>query len=101
MIHGATLNGVINPKGFDSTVFFNYGTDINLGTIVQLPDIYNVNQETTVLLDITDLLPNTTYYFQVGLNYVDGQILGEILSFTTPAEVSIPTAVTLPATNVI
>lgn len=96
--HGATLNGEIDPKGFESTVFFNYGIDTNLDNVAFIEGVFT--EPSVVSADIIDLLPETTYSFQIGLEYVNGTILGDVLSFTTLADPIVPTVQTLDATNI-
>lgn len=99
MQHGATLNGLINTNGFDCSVYFNYGTSPDLGTIVQIPGLFNSTIDIPISVDITDLSYATKYFFQLGVTYENGTIVGEILDFTTPIEL-FPVVTTLSATNI-
>ncbi len=101
-IYDATLNGTVNPNGFATEAWFEYGTNPNLasfdntatqnfapGTITQPVD-----------MTLTGLTPGTTYYFRLVASSVNGWVEGEIFHFTThnpPPEVTTnnPSAITL------
>jgi hypothetical protein len=103
---GATLNGTGNPGGADTTGWFRYSTtnpggcSDTFGTRVPATggtDIGSGNANVTFTQVLSNLAPNTTYYYcaigssSVGINY------GSLVSFITPAT---PTVATLAATPV-
>ncbi len=80
----ATLNGIVNANGSDTTVTFEYGTDTSYGTNVtadQSPVTGNTN--TTVNATISSLAPSTTYHYRVVAQNVNGTSYGEDMTFTT------------------
>lgn len=89
---GATLNGSVNPGGFDATYQFEYGKTTSYGTLLPaggeaIDPGYN---STKVSQAIAGLEPNTTYHFRVtatGLSTGHG----EDKTFTTPRVVQSPT----------
>ena len=101
--HGATLNGIINPNGADTTGRFEYGLDSTYGTQVELTPIPLGTADVPVSADITDLLPNTPYHFRLVAENESGQTLGGDMIFTTlpdPIVVGVPVVTTLDATNI-
>jgi hypothetical protein len=105
MIHGATLNGTVNPNGLDTTVKFLYGTDSALAgaTEVDLPVIPAGQGAVLVSTPVTDLLAATTYYFKVSAENSEGTSEGAVLDFLAPADVvtGAPVVETLPATDIV
>lgn len=69
-IHGATLNGLVNPNGSDASVKFVYGTHPLLleadSLEVNLSDAISAGRDAVpVSAQITDLEPETKYYFKI------------------------------------
>jgi hypothetical protein len=93
----ATLNGIINPNGNDTTVTFDYGMTPEYGsTIIATPSLITGTSSTAVSAVIPDLTTNTTYHFRVvGLN-AGGTSEGEDATFTTAITLTItgPSSVT-------
>ena len=82
------LSGGINSSNYSATVYFEYGTSPEL--LEQTSTSQKFYNSVPVLSDfsdnITNLLPNTTYYFRaVGKNFTNTSD-GKILSFTTLSE---------------
>jgi hypothetical protein len=107
-IHGATLNGSVNPGGLDTTVQFVYGTDAALLDSATLTlDVTPVpagNAVVPVSAPVTDLLAETAYFFKVTATNSLGLAEGTILSFTTLADevvTALPIVETLPATDIV
>ena|ERR1035437_2418667 len=107
LIHGATLNGTVNPNGLDTTVKFLYGTDPSLvGALeVDLPAVVPAGYDVVpVSVSITDLVAATTYYFIVNATNSEGSTDGAVLDLVTPADVVVtgaPVVETLPATDIV
>jgi sugar lactone lactonase YvrE len=80
-----TLTGTVNPNGAATQAWFVIGTDSGLAggsqTTAQNLDIGNT--PVTVSANITGLVANTTYYYQVVAMNSAGQSSGAIDSFTT------------------
>lgn len=93
----ATLNGLVNPNDYTTTVTFRYGTTPAYGTTVtatQSP--VTGNAATPVTFDLTGLTMNTVYHYQVvGVNAA-GTVYGANMTFTTG---TIPTVTTLAVTQ--
>lgn len=107
-LHGATLNGSVNPGNLDTTVQFVYGTDAALldSTTLTLDatPVPAGNAVVPVSVPVTDLLATTVYFFKVNATNSLGTAEGAILSFTTLADevvTAIPVVETLPATDVV
>lgn len=107
--HGATLNATVNPNGLDTTVKFLIGTDPLLAgpdtEEIDLPAVVPAGQiAVPVSTPVTDLVPETTYFFKVSAVNSAGSADGEILNFLTPADVvvtGIPVVETLAATDIV
>lgn len=83
--NSAVLNGSINPNGRSTTVWFEYGTMSNLLSFNQTNHIsfgsgnsYAIHSQV-----ISNLNPNTVYYFRAVANNSSGTSRGNIFSFTT------------------
>lgn len=100
-LHGATLNGIVNPSGFDATAWFEYGVDTTYGTVVNLPDTLTGIADIPVTTDLTGLLATTTYHFRLVASNASGTVQGLDEVFTTLADAAVlPVVTTLPATNI-
>lgn len=84
----ATLNATVNPGGEDTTYRFEYGTDTSYGTDVPVPDkgIGSGEAALEVSQAVEGLQPGTTYHFRVIAENVEGEAVGEDLSFTAPPD---------------
>ncbi len=93
---GATLNGVVNDRGFTTTVSFVYGTSSSLAsgntTVSATPSSISAGTgSTSVTKAITGLSGGTTYYFRTTAVNANGTTNGSILNFTTSASNATPT----------
>ncbi|MGJ8641836.1 MAG: leucine-rich repeat protein [Luteolibacter sp.] len=62
---GATLIGIVNPKGTQTDVYFEYGTNPNLlGSITATQDIGSGTSVVEVVSAITGLSEGVTYYYR-------------------------------------
>lgn len=98
----ATLNGFVDPDDQDGTYYFEYGTSYSLN---QQTSRYDVDSDQDVDVRVSNLAPNTTYYFRVVLDTDEGLAYGSILSFFTttgyvPPVGNAPQVTTLVATSV-
>ena len=98
-IDNAVLNGIINPNGLESNVWFEWGTD-NSALTGRSPDL-PAGAGTTdnqVNFRATGLQSRTTYFFRVAaINSGGKEAQGEIRSFSTPP---LPTVTTKDPTEV-
>ncbi len=92
-----TLNGSINPEGFNTTYRFEYGATSAYGSFVPVSPkaIGGGSEDVPVTGSITGLKPSTTYHFRIVATNVNGTTLSEDQSFTTAAR-----AITLPASGI-
>ena len=79
----ATLNGIVNPNGGVTWVWFEWGTTASYGNVTT-PSI-NTGSGTTAtsFSAIQDSLPNTTYHFRAVGQNAGGVSYGGDLTFTT------------------
>ena len=80
----ATLNATVNPNGSTATALFQSGTSTSYGTNspITLTAPAGVAAE-NVSLELTGLLPGTTYHFRVTASNLGGTDNGDDLTFTT------------------
>jgi phosphodiesterase/alkaline phosphatase D-like protein len=93
-----TLNGIVNPNGLETEVYFEYGTTTEYGNRIypqQNPTSGSFAQNVSV--KVFNLYPASYHYRFVAQNQM-GTIYGADKSFTISS--GIPTAITNPAVNV-
>ena len=83
--NSSTLNGSINPNGYATTGWFEYGTLSNLLTSTETTHLDQglLNTPSVLSQNLSNLSPNTIYYFRVVANNTYGTSKGTILSFKT------------------
>ena len=80
---GVTLNGIVNPRGFETTYYYEYGTTISYGmktTEVKVGSGASFLEEP---VGITGLLPTTTYHFRIVAKNSVATTYGKDMSFRT------------------
>jgi hypothetical protein len=85
---GATLHGTINPRGLQSTYYFEYGLDTEYDTRVPLDHNLVAGGGTKQMFaeqPIADLQPETEYHFRLTAVSSAGTAHGADESFTTEA----------------
>jgi flagellar motor protein MotB len=100
----ATLNASVDANGTAGTLKFRYGTNSSLAAYTEVTAstpasggfLVSDTDPKNGLVNVTNLSPGTTYFFQALM----GDVLGEILSFTTPAITAPPTLQVRPASGV-
>ncbi|HET7416578.1 MAG TPA: hypothetical protein VFJ61_02980 [Solirubrobacterales bacterium] len=80
---GATLNGSVNPHGFQTTYFFNYGTTAAYSQKTPASGSGNGMGVSSVSAHLAGLSPETTYHFQLVAESAAGTIAGADRTFTT------------------
>lgn len=76
----ATLNGSVAPTLIDAEKRFEWGPTQELEELTSIV----VGTETGIFsVELTDLSPDTTYWFRAIVNIDDQVIVGDVLSFTT------------------
>lgn len=106
--NSATLNASVNPNGSNTTVWFQYGTDSTLNSVIGTvgnQTIGNGTSSTNVSSYLGGLNQNTTYYFRiVAQNSYGSPAYGTVMSFTTTNTTtqtgSAPTATTYAASTI-
>lgn len=98
----ANLNGSVNPSGYVTNYWFEYGKDNNLGNVTAFQATNNGISTMSVATAISGLEPLTKYYFRMNAQNQYGTSNGSILNFTTtgPAAPSAPTVSTNNASNI-
>ncbi|HYE57300.1 MAG TPA: hypothetical protein VD948_02295, partial [Rhodothermales bacterium] len=85
----ARLNGRLHPQGVSTTYAYRYGPDAELDagteTTVAGGAAVEGSSETSVPVEITGLLPATTYYVQLVATNAGGTTQGAIVPMVTPA----------------
>jgi ligand-binding sensor domain-containing protein len=80
----ATLNGTVNPKGFSTTVQFDYGPTTGYGyTSVAVQSPLTGSSNVSVSAAITNLSLNTLYHYRVRAINTSGTVTGPDSTFTT------------------
>jgi hypothetical protein len=80
----ARLNGQVNPAGFPTSAYFQYGLTTGYGINTAPQDMGDSTIFSSFLEDIIGLSGSTIYHFRaVGVN-ANGSTFGEDKSFTTP-----------------
>jgi phosphodiesterase/alkaline phosphatase D-like protein len=81
LITSATLNGSLEPNGFDTHYWFEYGLSESYGSTTPHEDAGSAIEVKHVSAQVTSLTPNSTYYFRLvaenstGVTYGPGATL--------------------------
>lgn len=82
---GATLNGVVNPKGATTTYQFEFGTSTTYGT--KLPAsggaVGSDSTDHSLSQGVTGLTPSTTYHYRIVATTLGFTFVGADMTFTT------------------
>jgi fibronectin-binding autotransporter adhesin len=81
--NSARIHAMINPSGFDTSVYFDYGTSTNFGNRTVPQSLGNGFSDLQVQADLTGLLQSTGYYYQVVASNAHGIVYGGVRSFFT------------------
>jgi hypothetical protein len=84
-VGGATLSGTVDPRGWDTSYAFQYGTSTAYGSSwpTVLVDMGALEGPQPVIVDVPNLLPNTTYHFRLVASNGGGTAYGADMTFTT------------------
>ncbi len=95
----AVLNGTVNANDSPTQVVFHYGLDAGYGNSINgVPGTVTGNIATDVTTNLSLLMPNTTYYYEVTGFGPGGAVSGGNMTFTTVA--APPSVTTGGATNI-
>jgi len=97
--NSTSLLGYINPNGYTTEAWFEYGTNSSLGTRTSYQTFYSYSSQDLIRY-VSSLTPNTTYYYRAAAQNSCGTVYGSTLSFTTTGSTNLSTVNTLLATNV-
>jgi hypothetical protein len=81
--NSVTFNALVNPNGALTNSWFDYGTSTNLGSITPAYNFGSGSSSANFYANVSNLSPNTTYYYRVAASNNFGTSRGNILSFTT------------------
>ena len=96
---GAILNGSVNPNGFDTQVYFQYGTTTSYGSTTATQDVGSGNSAGAVTANLSGLSAGTLYHYCLTAINSNGISFGSDQTFTTTAPPA-PIATTGGAINV-
>ena len=97
--NSATLNADINPQGLSTVGWFEYGTTTSLGTSTSSFNLDNSFTTYPISMTISNLQPDTRYYYRAFASNAKGQTQGARMYFDTDGG-GAPIAWTDGATNV-
>lgn len=80
---GATINGRINPNGYQTYYWFEYGKAPALGSVTSVASAGSGSSNVAVSAPLSNLESNTTYYYRLNAQNVWGTVNGAIFAFTT------------------
>lgn len=80
----ATLTGTVNPNGFETTVWFEWGETTAYGNMTTGQTIAGDLSDHDVEAEISGLKPNTTYHYRLVGENASGISYGADMTFTTP-----------------
>jgi sugar lactone lactonase YvrE len=93
----ATLNGSLNPRGFTTTVDFQYGLTTSYGSTTPV-QTQTGNTIRPISANISSLSANTIYHFRIVAHNSTGTSFGGDRIFTTLSATGPPVVTTNPAT---
>ena len=100
----AVVTGDVNPKGSQTSYWYEYGKTTNLGSKTSAQIVGSSHNVIPATGYITGLTPSTKYYFRLVAKNAVGTTNGNTENFTThatnpPPAANAPTASTVAATN--
>jgi outer membrane protein assembly factor BamB len=95
----ATLNGLVDPHGLTTTVYFQYGPTTSYGSTTSA-QTKSGNTYQSVSTNISGLAASTTYHFRIVATNSGGTRYGSDNAFTTLSATGAPVVATNPATAI-
>ena len=80
----ATLTGKVNPHGFPTAVYFQFGTTARYGKRTATTDAGSGKKRRPVSAEVTGLRPETTYHYRLVTFSTRGSARGRDRTFKTP-----------------
>jgi glycosidase len=80
---GATLKATVNPNGFTTTVFFQYGSTTGYGSATTPVDAGSGNGDAVFATNVSGLTPGQVYNFRAVAVNANGTVYGHNLTFST------------------
>ena len=77
------LNGAVNPNGFPTASFFEWGTTTNYGNSTMITNAGSDNTVLTIAETLTGLVEGVLYHFRAAASNSVGEAFGDDLQFTT------------------
>jgi hypothetical protein len=93
----ATLNGSLNPRGFTTTVYFQYGLTTSYGSTTPM-QTQTGNTVRAISTNISGLAASHVYHFRIVAHNAGGTAYGSDRTFTTLSATGPPVVITNPAT---
>lgn len=96
------ISGTVNPSGYSTTYWFEYGTSPSLGNMTTSQSLGSGTASVSVDASLTGLSTNATYYFRLVADNTYGRTQGSVTSFITnnSGQAMLPTVQTNAATGV-
>src|ERR1019366_8898213 len=88
--NSATLNGTVNPNGWPTTAWFQWGTTTNYGNLTSVTNLGSGTIALSLSAPLAGLTPSVTYHFRAAATNDNGLVYGSDQSFTP----SLPTEFT-------
>jgi hypothetical protein len=79
----ATVEARLDPRGFNTTYRFEYGTGTSYGNTAPVPDGEIATSAVTVTQLLTSLAASTTYHYRIAATNANGTTAGPDRTFTT------------------
>ncbi len=97
----ASLKATVNPRGTQTTYWFEYGDSTSFGNLTSFESAGNGSSSAGVSASVSSLSPATKYYFRVNAQNQYGTVNGATQTFTTKGpSVSAPSVNTQNAKDV-
>ncbi len=77
------LNGTVNPHGYSTSTYFQYGTSTNYGLQTATKNVGSGTSSTVTNSSVIDLTPGTTYHYRIVATSYGGNSFGNDVTFTT------------------
>jgi uncharacterized repeat protein (TIGR03803 family) len=79
----AVLNATVNPNGYSTAAWFEWGTNTSYGNLTSVTDMGSGTAGLSLSIPLSGLIPGTTYHFRVAATNSNAAVYGTDQSFTT------------------